>query len=69
MAGFVGEAVLSGFIQKLVDMVTSPELWKYAWKEQVDSELNKWKKILIKIHAVVHDAEGKQMTNPWSTCG
>ncbi|WKA02074.1 hypothetical protein VitviT2T_020308 [Vitis vinifera] len=28
MAGFVGEAVLSGFIQKLVDMVTSPELWK-----------------------------------------
>ncbi|RVW26576.1 putative disease resistance RPP13-like protein 1 [Vitis vinifera] len=30
MAGFVGEAVLSGFIQKLVDMVASPELWKYA---------------------------------------
>ncbi|RVW26689.1 hypothetical protein CK203_112013 [Vitis vinifera] len=44
MAGFVGEAVLSGFIQKLVNMVASPELWKYACEEQVDSELNKWKK-------------------------
>ncbi|KAL6327665.1 hypothetical protein AAG906_022228 [Vitis piasezkii] len=64
MAGFVGEAVLSGFIQKLVNMVASPELWKYACEEQVDSELNKWKKILMKIYAVLHDAEEKQMTNP-----
>ena len=64
MAGFVGEAVLSGFIQKLVDMVSSPELWKYAREEQVDSELNEWKKILMKIYAVLHDAEDKQMTNP-----
>eukprot|EP00261_Vitis_vinifera_P032028 XP_019073271.1 PREDICTED: putative disease resistance RPP13-like protein 1 [Vitis vinifera] len=64
MAGFVGEAVFSGFIQKLVNMVASPELWKYACEEQVDSELNKWKKILMKIYAVLHDAEEKQMTNP-----
>ncbi|RVW71207.1 putative disease resistance protein RGA3 [Vitis vinifera] len=28
MAGFVGEAILSGFIQKLVDMVTSPSCGK-----------------------------------------
>ncbi|RVW63159.1 putative disease resistance RPP13-like protein 1 [Vitis vinifera] len=64
MAGFVGEAILSGFIQKLVDMVTSPELWKYARKEQVDSELKRWKNILIKIYVVLNDAEEKQMTNP-----
>ncbi|RVW26579.1 putative disease resistance RPP13-like protein 1 [Vitis vinifera] len=64
MAGFVGEAVLSGFIQKLVDMVTSPELWKYARKEQVDSELKRWKNILIKIYVVLNDAEEKRMTNP-----
>ncbi|KAL6327664.1 hypothetical protein AAG906_022227 [Vitis piasezkii] len=64
MAGIVGEAVLSGFIQKLVDMVTSPELWKYARKEQVDSELKRWKNILIKIYVVLNDAEEKQMTNP-----
>ena len=64
MAGFVGEAVLSGFIQKLVDMVASPELWKYAREEQLDCELNKWKKTLMKIYAVLHDAEEKQMTNP-----
>ncbi|KAJ9685411.1 hypothetical protein PVL29_017446 [Vitis rotundifolia] len=64
MAGVVGEAVLSGFIQKLVDMVTSPELWKYACKEQVDSELKRWKNILIKIYVVLNDAEEKQMTNP-----
>ncbi|WKA02063.1 hypothetical protein VitviT2T_020299 [Vitis vinifera] len=64
MAGFVGEAVLSGFIQKLVDMVTSPEFWKYARKEQVDSELKRLKNILIKIYVVLNDAEEKQMTNP-----
>ncbi|KAL6327936.1 hypothetical protein AAG906_031280 [Vitis piasezkii] len=64
MASIIGEAVLSGFIQKLVDMVTSPELWKYARKEQVDSELKRWKNILIKIYVVLNDAEEKQMTNP-----
>ncbi|KAJ9685409.1 hypothetical protein PVL29_017444 [Vitis rotundifolia] len=45
-------------------MVTSPELWKYARKEQVDSELKRWKNILIKIYVVLNDAEEKQMTNP-----
>ncbi|RVW92971.1 hypothetical protein CK203_032807 [Vitis vinifera] len=30
----------------------------------VHSELNKWKKILMKIYAVLHDAEEKQMTDP-----
>ncbi|KAL6327687.1 hypothetical protein AAG906_022627 [Vitis piasezkii] len=64
MAGFVGEAVLSVFIEKLVDMVTSPELWNFASEELVHSELNKWKTILMKIYAVLHDAEEKQMTNP-----
>ncbi|KAJ9685336.1 hypothetical protein PVL29_017386 [Vitis rotundifolia] len=64
MAGFVGEAVLSGFIQKLIDMVTSSELWNFASEEHVHSELNKWKKILTKIYAVLHDAEEKHMTDP-----
>ncbi|KAL6327671.1 hypothetical protein AAG906_022611 [Vitis piasezkii] len=64
MAGFVGEAVLSGLIQKLIDMVTSPELWNFASEEHVHSELNKWKKILTKIYAVLHDAEEKHMTDP-----
>ncbi|RVW93031.1 putative disease resistance protein [Vitis vinifera] len=64
MAGFVGEAVLSVFIEKLADMVTSPELWNFASEELVHSELNKWKTILMKIYAVLHDAEEKQMTNP-----
>ncbi|KAL6327454.1 hypothetical protein AAG906_019767 [Vitis piasezkii] len=48
---FCWEAVLSVFIEKLVDML-------------VHSELNKWKTILMKIYAVLHDAEEKQMTNP-----
>ncbi|CBI35111.3 unnamed protein product, partial [Vitis vinifera] len=64
MAGFVGEAVLSGLIQKLIDMVTSPELWNFASEEHVHSELNKWKKILTKIYVVLHDAEEKHMTDP-----
>ena len=64
MADFVGEAILSGFIQKLIDMVNPPELWNFASEGHVHSELNKWKKILMKIYAVLHDAEEKQMTDP-----
>ncbi|KAL6327686.1 hypothetical protein AAG906_022626 [Vitis piasezkii] len=64
MADFVGEAILSGFIQKLIDMVNPAELWNFASEGHVHSELNKWKKILMKIYAVLHDAEEKQMTDP-----
>ena len=61
---FVGEAFLSAFIQKLVDMLASPELWKFACQGQVHARLKMWEKILRKIYAVLHDAEEKQATNP-----
>ncbi|KAL6327651.1 hypothetical protein AAG906_022214 [Vitis piasezkii] len=60
---FVGEAFLSASIQKLVDMLACPDLRKFAREEQVHAELKKWEGILLKIHAVLHDAEEKQMTN------
>ncbi|KAF2317318.1 hypothetical protein GH714_020119 [Hevea brasiliensis] len=43
--------------------LASPELLKYARQEQVYAEFKKWEKILIKIHAVLDDAEEKQLTN------
>ncbi|KAJ9162719.1 hypothetical protein P3X46_022475 [Hevea brasiliensis] len=59
----VGQAVLSAFFRVLFNRLASPELLKYARQEQVYAEFKKWEKILIKIHAVLDDAEEKQLTN------
>ncbi|XP_034703878.1 putative disease resistance RPP13-like protein 1 [Vitis riparia] len=57
---FVGEAILSSFFDTLFDKLSSV-LIDYARQVQVHAELNKWKKTLNKIHAVLEDAEEKQM--------
>ncbi|KAJ9141438.1 hypothetical protein P3X46_031976 [Hevea brasiliensis] len=59
----VGEAVLSAFLEVLFDRLASPELLKFAREEHVYTEFQKWKKILLKIRAVLDDAEEKQLTN------
>ncbi|XP_048227732.1 putative disease resistance RPP13-like protein 1 [Ricinus communis] len=59
----IGEAVLSAFLQVLFDKLASPELLKFARQEQVYADIKKWEKILLKIHAVLDDAEEKQLTN------
>ena len=60
---FVGEAILSALFETLFFKLASSDLLKFARQEQVHAELKKWEKILLKIHAVLDDAEEKQMTD------
>ena len=58
----VGGAVLSALFGVLFDKLTSADL-TFARREQIHSELKKWEKSLMKINAVLDDAEEKQMSN------
>ncbi|KAM3685488.1 hypothetical protein ACJW31_11G121600 [Castanea mollissima] len=59
----IGEAALSGFFQVLFSKLTSPELLEFLNQDQVQADLKKWKTMLLKIRAVLDDAEEKQMTS------
>ena len=59
----LGEAALSGFFQVLFSKLTSPELLEFLNQDQVQADLMKWKIMLLKIRAVLDDAEEKQMTS------
>ena len=59
----IGEAALSSLFGVLFDKLTSSDLLKFFQQEQVHADLNKWKKMLMKIHAVLDDAEEKQVTS------
>ena len=59
----VGDAFLSAFLQVLFDRLASPELLKIAQIWRVDVELKKLKGTLLKIQAVLNDAELKQVWN------
>ncbi|KAL6327947.1 hypothetical protein AAG906_031291 [Vitis piasezkii] len=59
---FVGEALLSSFFETLFQRLSS-NLLDFGRQVQVHAELNKWEKTLKNIHAVLEDAEDKQMEN------
>ncbi|KAF3948608.1 hypothetical protein CMV_025413 [Castanea mollissima] len=59
----IGDAALSAFFGKLFDNLTSADLLKFFQQEKVDADLKRWRTTLMKIHAVLDDAEEKQMTN------
>ena len=59
----IGEAALSGFFQMLFSKLTPPELLEFLNQDQVQADLMKWKIMLLKIRAVLDDAEEKQMTS------
>jgi hypothetical protein len=50
----IGEAAISYLLEKIFDKLTSS-----FKQEQVDADFQKWKRILLKIHAVLDDAEDK----------
>ncbi|KAB1202507.1 putative disease resistance RPP13-like protein 1 [Morella rubra] len=56
----VGELFLSAFIQMLVQQLLYPELVKFASREGIGQKLDKWKKTLSRIQAVLDDAEDRQ---------
>ncbi|XP_050283583.1 putative disease resistance protein RGA3 [Quercus robur] len=59
---FIGEAALSAVIDALFGKL-SDDLLKIFRKENFDAELKKWERMLLKIQAVLDDAEEKQVTN------
>ena len=59
----IGEVALSALFEALFDKLASSDLLKIFQQEQVHVDLNKWKKTLLKIHAVLDDAEEKRETS------
>ena len=60
---FVGEAVLTAFIETLCAKLTSSDLLRFARQEEIFADIKKWEKTLLKLHAVLGDAEEKQLTS------
>ncbi|KAL4598138.1 hypothetical protein ACB092_11G038300, partial [Castanea dentata] len=59
----IGEAALSSLFEVLFDRLASSLLLKIFQQEQVHADLNNWKKTILKINAVLDDAEQKQDTS------
>ncbi|KAK4846671.1 hypothetical protein QYF36_020653 [Acer negundo] len=59
----LGEAVLTASVELLLSKLASSELLSFARKEQIHDDLKKWENILLKIYAVLEDAEEKQISN------
>ena len=57
------EAAFSSLFKVLSGTLTSSDLLKIFQQEQVHADLNNWKKLLMKIRAVLEDAEEKRETN------
>ncbi|GFZ02578.1 hypothetical protein Acr_15g0011860 [Actinidia rufa] len=58
----IGEIFLAASITLLFDKLASGELWKFARREGIHTELEKWRRMLGEIEAVLADAEEKQIT-------
>ncbi|XVE74185.1 hypothetical protein DITRI_Ditri11bG0178700 [Diplodiscus trichospermus] len=63
IAAALGEAVFSYLFSSLLDLTSSAHFIKFASKENMLSELNKWKKMMLNINASLEDAEEKQNTS------
>ncbi|GAV75406.1 NB-ARC domain-containing protein [Cephalotus follicularis] len=59
----MAELVLSAFLQVLFDRLASRELLSFARREGLEKKLDKLKKTLLTIEAVLGDAEDKQLTD------
>ncbi|KAL4601116.1 hypothetical protein ACB092_11G249000 [Castanea dentata] len=59
----IGEAALSAFFEGLFDKLASSDLLKIFEQEKLHADLKKWRTTLLKIRAVLDDAEEKQMTS------
>ncbi|KAL0007300.1 hypothetical protein SO802_008802 [Lithocarpus litseifolius] len=63
VAEAVTGAASSTFFDVLFDNLSSPDLLKIFRQKKVDADLKKWKRTLLKIHAVLEDAEERQTTS------
>ncbi|KAK1569132.1 hypothetical protein Q3G72_032958 [Acer saccharum] len=60
---FIGEAFLSCTLGLVLEKLLSSDLLKFARQEKVSNELKKWEKNLLKIQAVLQDADENQITS------
>ncbi|KAK9283101.1 hypothetical protein L1049_011332 [Liquidambar formosana] len=60
----MAEIFLSAFVQVVFQKLTSQELINFVRREGVHTTMKKWTSMLMKILAVLSDAEEKQITNP-----
>ncbi|XP_040998184.1 putative disease resistance RPP13-like protein 1 [Juglans microcarpa x Juglans regia] len=58
----VDQLFLSAFLEVLFDQLASPELLKFARREGLRKQLDKWGKNMERIQEVLDDAEEKQQT-------
>lgn len=59
----VAEVFLSALLEPLLGKLTSGDILNFVRKTQVEKELNKWKRRLSEIDAVLKDAEEKPITS------
>ncbi|KAK8983095.1 hypothetical protein V6N11_057853 [Hibiscus sabdariffa] len=59
----LGDTVVSALFRSLVDFISSTHFLKFAHKDKISSELEKWKRLLLNINASLEDAEEKQITS------
>ncbi|GFS38325.1 hypothetical protein Acr_00g0056820 [Actinidia rufa] len=59
----VGEIFLSAFLQVLFQKLASREMLKFFHREKIHTKVMNWTRTLLKIRAVLDDAEEKQITN------
>ncbi|KAJ9158657.1 hypothetical protein P3X46_024221 [Hevea brasiliensis] len=59
----LGGSILCVCFQGLLDSLNSIDFMKYLGHGQVFTQLKKWEKMLKRIHAVLEDAEEKQVAN------
>ncbi|XP_057511060.1 putative disease resistance RPP13-like protein 1 isoform X3 [Actinidia eriantha] len=59
----VGEIFLGAFLQLLFDKLASSEMLNFFRQEGIHIRVRKWRKTLLEIHAVLDDAEEKQITS------
>ncbi|EOY20382.1 LRR and NB-ARC domains-containing disease resistance protein, putative [Theobroma cacao] len=62
---FLGEVALTAFFDGLFGKLSSSDFLNFVTEKQVFEEINKWKKMLRDIRAVLDDAEGKQMKDQY----
>ncbi|KAG5564320.1 hypothetical protein RHGRI_000503 [Rhododendron griersonianum] len=59
----MAEVFLGALVNVLVDRLASGDLWNFARKERIDTQLTKLSSMLEQVQAAVADAEEKQITD------
>ncbi|KAG5564290.1 hypothetical protein RHGRI_000479 [Rhododendron griersonianum] len=59
----MAEIFLGAFVNVLVEKFATSDLWNFACKERIDTQLTEWRSMLKQVQAVVADAEEKQITD------